>query len=109
VVGEQLFQIESGIIASWWQNCGQDHPTELFPYRWDVVGQPPPKVVLGKGSGIDSIKAALNDIGVEATEEEAMRVVMAVKQFSLERKRLLTDAEFRGVVKATLPQAVGAV
>jgi len=109
VVGEQLFQIESGIIASWWQNCGQDHPTELFPYRWDVVGQPPPKVVLGKGSGIDSIKAALNHIGVEATEEEAMRVVMAVKQFSLERKRLLTDAEFRGVVKATLPQAVGAV
>jgi isopropylmalate/homocitrate/citramalate synthase len=108
VVGEQLFQIESGIIASWWQNCGQDHPTELFPYRWDVVGQPPPKVVLGKGSGIDSIKAALNNIGVEATEEEAMRVVMAVKQFSLERKRLLTDAEFRGVVKATLPQAVGA-
>jgi isopropylmalate/homocitrate/citramalate synthase len=108
VVGEQLFQIESGIIASWWQNCGQDHPTELFPYRWDVVGQPPPKVVLGKGSGIDSIKAALKNLRVEATEEEAMQVVMAVKQFSLERKRLLTDEEFRGVVKATLPQAVGA-
>jgi isopropylmalate/homocitrate/citramalate synthase len=108
VVGEQLFQIESGIIASWWQNCGQDHPTELFPYHWSVVGQPAPKVVLGKGSGIDSIKAALKTIGVEATEEEAMQVVMAVKQFSLERKRLLTDTEFRGVVKATLPQAVGA-
>jgi isopropylmalate/homocitrate/citramalate synthase len=107
VVGEQLFQIESGIIASWWQNCGQEHPTELFPYRWDVVGQPPPKVVLGKGSGIDSIKAALKKLGVEATEEEAMQVVMAVKQFSLERKRLLTDEEFRSVVKATLPQAVG--
>jgi isopropylmalate/homocitrate/citramalate synthase len=107
VVGEQLFQIESGIIASWWQNCGQDHATELFPYRWDVVGQPAPKVVLGKGSGIDSIKAALKNLGVEATEEEAMQVVMAVKQFSLERKRLLTDEEFRRVVKATLPQAVG--
>jgi isopropylmalate/homocitrate/citramalate synthase len=107
VVGEQLFQIESGIIASWWQNCGQDHPTELFPYHWDVVGQPAPKVVLGKGSGIDSIKAALKSLGVEATEAEAMQVVMAVKQFSLERKRLLTDEEFRGVVKATLPQAVG--
>src|SRR6266446_6032657 len=109
VVGEQLFQIESGIIASWWQNCGKDHPTELFPYHWSVVGQPAPKVVLGKGSGIDSIKAGLKSLGVEATEEEAMQVVMAVKQFSLERKRLLTDAEFRGVVKATLPQAVGAV
>src|SRR6202166_356350 len=41
VVGDQLFQIESGIIASWWQNCGEPHATELFPYRWDVVGQAP--------------------------------------------------------------------
>jgi isopropylmalate/homocitrate/citramalate synthase len=108
VVGEQLFQIESGIIASWWQNCGKDHPTELFPFHWDVVGQPPAKVVLGKGSGIDSIKAALKDIGVQATEEEAMQVVVGVKEFSLEHKRLLTDAEFRAVVAKVLPNKVGA-
>jgi isopropylmalate/homocitrate/citramalate synthase len=103
VVGEQLFQIESGIIASWWQNCGKDNPTELFPFHWDLVGQPPAKVVLGKGSGIDSIKAALKDIGVQATEEEAMQVVAGVKEFSLEHKRLLTDAEFRSVVAKVLP------
>jgi isopropylmalate/homocitrate/citramalate synthase len=108
VVGEQLFQIESGIIASWWQNCGKDNPTELFPFHWDVVGQPPAKVVLGKGSGIDSIKAALKDIGVQATEEEAMQVVAGVKEFSLEHKRLLTDAEFRAVVAKVLPNKVGA-
>ena len=107
VVGEQLFQIESGIIASWWQNCGQDHPTELFPFHWDVVGQPPAKVVLGKGSGIDSIKAALKGIGVQATDEEAMQVVAGVKEFSLQHKRLLTDAEFRSVVAKVLPNKVG--
>jgi isopropylmalate/homocitrate/citramalate synthase len=107
VVGEQLFQIESGIIASWWQNCGKDHPTELFPFHWDVVGQPPAKVVLGKGSGIDSIKAALKGIGVDATEEEAMQVVAGVKQFSLDHKRLLTDAEFRSVVAKVLPNKIG--
>jgi isopropylmalate/homocitrate/citramalate synthase len=108
VVGEQLFQIESGIIASWWQNCGKDNPTELFPFHWDVVGQPPAKVVLGKGSGIDSIKAALKDIGVQASEEEAMQVVVGVKEFSLEHKRLLTDAEFRSVVAKVLPHKVSA-
>ena len=107
VVGEQLFQIESGIIASWWQNCGKDHPTELFPFHWDVVGQPAPKVVIGKGSGIDSIKAKLHELGVKATEEEAMSVVMAVKEHSLRTKALLTDAEFRQVLAATLPKAVG--
>jgi isopropylmalate/homocitrate/citramalate synthase len=108
VVGEQLFQIESGIIASWWQNCGKDNPTELFPFHWDLVGQPPAKVVLGKGSGIDSIKAALKGIGVDATDDEAMQVVVGVKEFSLQHKRLLTDAEFRSVVAKVLPDKVGA-
>src|SRR5579864_8810830 len=106
VVGDQLFQIESGIIASWWQNCGESNATELFPYRWDVVGQAPAKIVLGKGSGIDSIRAALKSMGVDFTEEEAMQVVMAVKELSLGTKRLLTDEEFRGVVEKTLPHKV---
>jgi len=108
VVGEQLFHIESGIIASWWQNCGKDNPTELFPYHWDLVGQPPAKVVLGKGSGIDSIKAALKDLGIQVTDEEAMQVVMGVKEHSLQTKALLTDAEFRSVVAKVLPNKVGA-
>jgi isopropylmalate/homocitrate/citramalate synthase len=108
VVGEALYQIESGIIASWFQNCGAQQPTELFPYHWDLVGQPQAKVVLGKGSGIDSVKAALRNIGVEFTEEEAMQVVAAVKDFSLLHKRLLTEEEFLSVVAATLPQRLGA-
>jgi isopropylmalate/homocitrate/citramalate synthase len=108
VVGEALFQIESGIIASWFQNCGAKHPTELFPYHWEVVGQPPAKIVLGKGSGIDSIKGALRERGIEFTEDEAMQVVAAVKEFSLRHKRLLTEAEFRLVVETTLPNRVSA-
>jgi len=108
VVGDQLFQVESGIIASWWMNCGENNPTELFPFHWDVVGQPAPKIVIGKGSGIDSIKMRLRQMGIQFTEEEAMQVVMAVKEFSLKHKRLLTDEEFKTVLKATLPQAVGA-
>src|ERR1700726_2471030 len=97
VVGDALFQIESGIIASWFQNCGDQYTTELFPFRPEVVGQAPAKVVLGKGSGIDSIKNALKDLGVQASEEEAMKVVVAVKEFSLKHKRLLTEAEFRTI------------
>jgi isopropylmalate/homocitrate/citramalate synthase len=108
VVGDALFQIESGIIASWFQNCGEQNPTELFPYHWDVVGQPAARVVLGKGSGIDSVKNALKNLGVQASEEEAMKVVANVKNFSLGCKRLLTEEEFRKVVDTTLPdKAVG--
>jgi isopropylmalate/homocitrate/citramalate synthase len=110
VVGDSLFKIESGIIASWFENCGVENATELFPFRWDVVGQAPVSVVFGKGSGIDSVKWGMRKLGVEFNEEEAMRVVAAVKDFSLRNKRLLTDAEFTNIVKATLPnRALGAV
>ncbi len=107
VVGEQLFQIESGIIASWWMNCGEEKATELFPFRWDVVGQQAPKIVIGKGSGIDSVKAKLKELGIEASEEEAMKVLMAIKQHSLSTKSLLTNEEVRKVVASVLPQPVG--
>jgi isopropylmalate/homocitrate/citramalate synthase len=60
-------------------------------------------VVIGKGSGIDSIKAKLHELGVKATEEEAMKVVMAVKEYSLKTKALLSDDEFLQVLNATLP------
>jgi isopropylmalate/homocitrate/citramalate synthase len=106
VVGEALFQIESGIIASWFQNCGDENSTELVPFHWDVVGQPAACTVMGKGSGIDSVKAGLRNLGVPFTEEEAMRVVSAVKDFSLRHKRLLTEVEFRDVVEAILPSKV---
>src|SRR6202140_1680642 len=41
VVGDSLFKIESGIIASWFENCGEENATELFPFRAEVLGQAP--------------------------------------------------------------------
>ena len=55
VVGEELYDIESGIIVSWLKNAGKDFPTELVPFRAGLVGQREPRPVIGKGSGIDSI------------------------------------------------------
>lgn len=99
VVGTALFDIESGIIASWFGNCGDDHATELFPYRWELVDQSPARVVLGKGSGLDSIKMWLKKIGVQAGEEEANQVLSAVKEFSLHHKRLLNLEEFKEIAR----------
>ena len=102
VVGNSLYQIESGIIASWFKNCGEKHATELFPIRWSAVGQPPAEVVMGKGSGIDSINMWLKDVGMQVSEEDAMKVLQAVKLHSLNNKKMLSHAEFRDVARATL-------
>ena len=97
VVGDKLYNVESGIITSWLRNCGDTDPTELFPYRWDLVGQAPADPVLGKGSGLDSVKAWLERAHLKATEDEVAKILSIVKTFSLNNKRLLTEAEFREI------------
>lgn len=104
VVGPGLYNVESGIIASWVKNCGYEHATEIFPYRWEVVGQRPARVVMGKGSGIDSVRMWLEKLGLPASEEEVNEIVGRVKAFSLETKRLLTEDEFRTIVERVLAE-----
>jgi isopropylmalate/homocitrate/citramalate synthase len=98
VVGDQLFQIESGIVTSWLRNVGDEHVTEVFPIHWDLVGQQPGGSALGKGSGLDSVKIWAEQIGVELNDDEAMDVLLAVKQFALEKKRLLNQDDLRRLV-----------
>lgn len=102
VVGEGLFKVESGIIASWLKNCGYEYATELFPYRWEMVGQPAAEIVMGKGSGIDSVKTWLGELEIEASNEEALDVLTEVKKFGITHKRLLTKEEFEELANRTL-------
>jgi len=99
IVGDMLFNIESGIIASWYRQCGKERPTELFPFHWELVGQLPAEIVLGKNSGLDSIAAWLERIGEGASEEEMGKILSQVKLKSLEKKGLLKEEEFRQIVR----------
>lgn len=102
IVGENLFDIESGIIVSWLRNCGAEFPTELVPFRPELVGNTPARAVLGKGSGIDSIALFLDHIGLHATQEQKMALLIEVKERSLREKRLLTVEEFRKMAQAAV-------
>ena len=99
VVGDMLYNVESGIITSWLKNCGHADATEVFPYRWEVVGQKPAESVMGKGSGLDSVKLWLEEEHMTATEDEVAKILSVVKSVSLQNKRLLTKAEFREIAE----------
>jgi isopropylmalate/homocitrate/citramalate synthase len=103
VIGERLFNVESGIIASWVKNVGSESLTEAFPYRPELVGQRAPRIVLGKGSGLDSVAIWLDRLGITATSEEIAVVLSEVKARSLETKSLLDDDEFAAIVDRVLP------
>ena len=98
VVGDHLFDVESGIITTWFKNLDGKNMTEMFPFLWHMVGHHAPNIVLGKGSGIDSIGIWLDRIGAKATDEEMQEILVEVKQLSLEKKALLTEDEFRKIV-----------
>jgi len=93
VVGDRLYNVESGIIATWVRNVG-DEVTEAFPFRPELVGQAAPEIVLGKGSGVDSIRVWLERNGMSADEDEMLEILGIVKAKSLEKKGLLTNDEF---------------
>ena len=104
ITGSELFNVESGIIASWLNNCGDEHLTELFPYRPEVVGRSSVEIVMGKGSGLDSIKVWMEQLQIRANEEETMEVLQAVKRFGLAEKRLMSKDEFRDLANSTLDE-----
>jgi len=99
VVGERLFQIESGIVASWFELCGVENRLELMPLLPSLMGQPEPQIVMGKGSGIDNINNWLKSEGIEADDQTKLNLVPKVKETALEKKRLLNKEEFVQLVK----------
>ncbi|MEW6545779.1 MAG: pyruvate carboxyltransferase [Bacillota bacterium] len=100
IVGDMLYSIESGIISTWYRNCGQELPLELLPFHWDLVGHKAPSVVLGKNSGIDSVRLWVERMGMShLSEDKLQELLLAVKNASIRLHRVLTEEEFESLVK----------
>jgi isopropylmalate/homocitrate/citramalate synthase len=100
VTGSRLFSVESGIIATWVRNVRDVDVTECVPYDPRLVGQQPPEIVLGKGSGLDNIADHLEQHGLTATDEQKSGLLLAVKSASLAKHELLTPDEFRELARS---------
>jgi isopropylmalate/homocitrate/citramalate synthase len=100
VAGKTLFDIESGMVAGWFINARDVELTEVVPYLPAVVGQEGPAVVLGKGSGPDSVKDALDQLGIEVDDEVVRLILPRVKQAAIDRHRLITLDELAEIASA---------
>ncbi len=92
VVGENLFVRESGAVASQF-----NIPEAIEPFSADLVGARR-AIVLGKKSGLDSIVLKCKELGLNVPEDRRATVLAAVKQKGIDERRLVTDAEFAGIV-----------
>jgi isopropylmalate/homocitrate/citramalate synthase len=89
LVGENLFTRESGAVASQFHD-----PPAIEPYASGLVGAER-RIVLGKKSGLDSIRIKAEELGLEVPEERRGELLAAVKRLGTERRGLVTDEEFR--------------
>jgi isopropylmalate/homocitrate/citramalate synthase len=95
LVGDNLFMRESGAVAT------QFHiPEAIEPYSADLVAAKR-RIVLGKKSGPDSVDLKAKELGLVIAPEQRAPILAAIKKQAIAKRGVLTDEEFRQIVKTT--------
>src|SRR5439155_21089316 len=94
LVGENLFTRESGAVASQFHD-----PPAIEPYSSRLVAAER-KIVLGKKSGLDSIRIKADELGLDVPEERRAAVLDSVKRPGTQKRGLVTVDEFRAIVSS---------
>ncbi|MGI8974316.1 MAG: homoaconitate hydratase [Gaiella sp.] len=99
VTGDALFTRESGAVAAQFHD-----PPAIEPYASELVGAER-GIVLGKKSGIDSIRIALDRLGLVVPEDRHAALLAAVKRRGTQERGLVGDEELRSLAAGagTLP------
>lgn len=96
VVGEENFTRESGIGV----NLVVEKPLAMFATDPALTGRKG-KIVLGKKSGKLSVQYKLEELGLGIQDDaEAAAALAAVKSLGNEKRGLVSDAEFAGIVNS---------
>ena len=89
VTGDTLFTRESGAVASQFHD-----PPSIEPYSSELVAAQR-GIVLGKKSGLDSIRIKAEELGLAVPEERRGEVLAKVKELGARKRGLVSDDEFR--------------
>ncbi len=92
VTGETLFRRESGAVASQFHD-----PPSIEPYSSRLVATDR-AIVLGKKSGLDSIRIKAEELGLDVSEDRRADLLAKVKELGARKRGLVTDDEFRALV-----------
>jgi isopropylmalate/homocitrate/citramalate synthase len=98
VTGENLFVRESGAVASQFHD-----PPAIEPYAAELVGQTR-GIVLGKKSGLDSIRIRAVELGLDLPEERYPAALAEVKRLGTRTRGLVTDGQLRRIARLVRDQ-----
>ena len=95
VTGDNLFTRESGAVTAQFHD-----PPAIEPYASELVGASR-GIVLGKKSGLDSIRIKVEALGLDVPETEHAQLLEAVKEAGTKKRGLVSDDELRRLAKRT--------
>jgi isopropylmalate/homocitrate/citramalate synthase len=93
LVGDNLFRRESGAVASQFHD-----PPAIEPYSSELVSAKR-SIVLGKKSGVDSIRIKAEELGLDLSDDEQRDLLVRVKELGTRKRGLVTDDEFRELAR----------
>lgn len=103
IIGDDISNIESGIVADWFRNVKGVAPLELSPYLYSLTGHPDTNVVIGKNSGVPTVEIYCEKLGIPCDNDDVKRaIVKALKEKAYEKMRLLTEDEFREIAESVI-------
>lgn len=94
LAGANVFATEAGVH----QDGLLKNPDTYLPYRPELVGGDPIRLVLGRHSGRRAVVSRLADLGVAVSDEQAARVLEAIK--GLPKGERVTDDKLRDLAKS---------
>jgi D-citramalate synthase len=97
VVGDFVFKRESGVTAA----QVISYPPSVEPYSPELLGRER-EVLLSKKSGKRSVEYKLEKMNFKATSDQVDEILKNVKDLGVKKKGILSDNEFKSIVKEVL-------
>ena len=97
IVGDNIFTRESGIGIE----MLKEQPLAMFSLNPSFVGNQA-KIVLGKKSGVNSVRVKLQEQGISASEEQEREILRRVKEFGTKHKTTLNEEQFKQIANEVL-------
>jgi len=95
IIGKRIFHVESGIHVDGILKL----PMCYEPFSPEIVGQTR-KIVLGRQSGVASIRAKLSELNLRCDEDDPPLILAGVKAKAAEKRGAVTDSEFLAIAKS---------
>jgi isopropylmalate/homocitrate/citramalate synthase len=104
VVGDGLFEVESGIVIGVMEKVkGTPLKNIALPFSPEVVGQKPSQVIFGVGSGGIAVAALLKKWGIDASTDQLTEITAQIKT----KGRLLKNGVPETVIRQIVDDCIG--